>query len=131
MSFWISLEDDLGNFLTVDTHAEGGTYALGGTDEADLNVTYNYSPFWPQAFGPKPDGPHSGLYGLGPWLHDKTGAETLLLIESGLAELSSLDGVGPDEDYWAATPGNAARVLATLAAWAREHPDGRWNVHSG
>jgi hypothetical protein len=126
MGFWISLEED-GQPVTVDSHTEGGTYVLGGTSEADMSVTYNYSPFWEKALGPKPDGPHSDLYGLGPWLHERVAAKTLLMLESGAAELTD----DPSGDYWEACEGNAGHVLAVLASWARQHPTARWRVHSG
>lgn len=47
MSYSISLVDyETGDPVSVKNHAEGGTYVLGGTTEACLNITYNYAPFY-------------------------------------------------------------------------------------
>ena len=44
MSFDISLNHpETGKIAEVENFTEGGTYAIGGSNEADLNVTYNYS----------------------------------------------------------------------------------------
>lgn len=93
--------------VTVQLHQEGGTYCLGGTTDADLNVTYNYHSFFP-------------------WnsLHDKTGAETETLLRAACAEL----GTETDPDYWKPTPGNAGYSLSILLGWAEAHPEGVWRV---
>lgn len=41
MSYWVYLENSDGP-VEVESHSDGGTYALGGTTDAELNVTYNY-----------------------------------------------------------------------------------------
>ena len=48
MSYDINLVNEEGHICTVETHKEGGTYALGVEDsnEASLNITYNYAPFY-------------------------------------------------------------------------------------
>ena len=46
MSFWVSLIGTNGEPLNVDRHSEGGTFVLGGTSDAELNVTYNYGKFY-------------------------------------------------------------------------------------
>ena len=56
MSYDIELIDPVtGNTLELDAphHMRGGTYALGGTTRAHLNVTYNYSPQFCRVFPPR------------------------------------------------------------------------------
>ena len=93
--------------VSVDRHREGGTYCIGGTTDADLNVTYNYGRFFP-------------------WrsLHDKTGAETEPILRAACAEL----GTEIDPDYWKPTPGNAGYALSILLGWAERYPEGVWRV---
>lgn len=99
----------------------GGTYAVGGTNEAWLNITYNYAKWfyelWPepeekehkddvtpcgQMFGHR-DGGIRSLYGrpLDEVIHELDRALSLLHGE-------------PDSDYWAATEGNARDALFKL-----------------
>lgn len=91
----------------------GGTYAVGGTREAWLNVTYNYGDIYRRVLGE--DGIRS-IYGM-------TGAESVSVLEEAASKLSD-DATG---DYWEATDGNAKRPLLKLAAMARMRPDGIWD----
>ena len=91
----------------------GGTYAVGGTTEARLNVTYNYSAHFKRAFG-HDEGVRS-IYG-------KTGAESILLLKAAIAAL----GDNVSSNYWEATEGNAKRALYGLLALAQMRPDGVW-----
>ena len=108
MTYWISLHDENNEILPVPRFVEGGTYAIGGSEEADLNVTYNYA----NSFD------FRGLQG-------RTGAET----ESELSEVVARLGDNPDPDYWADTPGNAGHACVILWRWTQLHPQGRWNVN--
>jgi hypothetical protein len=111
MSYWIYLEQD-GKTVQVDGHEEGGTYALGGTTDAELNVTYNYSRVYhPHDFSLKD-------------LSDKTGGET----SARLAELVSELGTDQSEDYWEPSDGNAGHALNVLLSWAKQHPRAVWRV---
>lgn len=92
----------------------GGTYCLGGTNEAWLNVTYNYGGHYRAAFGDE-DGIRT-IYGM-------TGAESIPVLEAAAAKLSD----ETDPDYWKATDGNAKRPLLQLVAMARLRPDGVWD----
>ena len=114
MSYWVYLEDENGKPLQVENHAGGGTFTLGGTTDAELNVTYNYGPYIRRELSPE------GLR----WLHKKTGRETYDALVSAVGRL----GVEHDEDYWLATPGNAGKALNILAGWAKQHPEGVWSV---
>lgn len=95
-----------------DHYMEGGTYSLGGTREAWLNITYNYSSVFYRVF---PDNGIRTIYGM-------TGSESLPLLEAAIAQLRD----DTSEDYWECTEGNAKRALAQLAAMARMRPDGVW-----
>jgi hypothetical protein len=90
----------------------GGTYAMGGCDEAWLNVTYNYSKHF-QRIGGK--GIRT-IYGM-------TGAESIPLLENAISEL----GDDVDADYWKCTEGNAKAALRGLLAFAKMRPDGIWS----
>ncbi len=91
----------------------GGTYMVGGTAEAWLNVTYNYARHFKRALGEK--GIRS-IYGM-------TGAESIPVLEEAASRLA--DDVS--DDYWEPTEGNAKRALLQLAALARMRPDGIWD----
>jgi len=134
MSYDISLTDPVtGETLELDTphHMRGGTYAVGGTTEAHLNVTYNYSTHYYRVFPRRhamagdeiydiaEDGTVGGIrsiYGL-------TGAESIPVLQSAIDQLG--DDVHPD--YWEPTEGNAKRSLTQLLALAKMRPDGVWN----
>jgi hypothetical protein len=136
MSYDISLVDPItGDTLELDAphHMRGGTYQTGGSRQAHLNVTYNYSQHFAKALGTIPaphprapqwihegfDGPVRGIrviYGL-------TGAESLPLLDKAIASL----GDDVDPDYWLATEGNAKRALMQLRALAAMRPDGVWD----
>jgi hypothetical protein len=91
----------------------GGTYALGGTTEAWLNVTYNYGCHYRRVFG---ENGIRAIYGL-------TGAESIPVLKAAMEQL----GDDVDPDYWKATEGNAKRALAQLLAFAQLRPDGVWD----
>lgn len=116
MSYSIRLCDpvDKAVILFDDPHMmAGGTYAVGGTREAWLSVTYNYGAIYCRVMGT--DGIRS-IYGM-------TGAESLPLLVGAATILD--DDVS--NDYWEATEGNAKRPLLQLAAMARMRPDGVWD----
>lgn len=116
MSYDISLTDPVsGHTVELDSphHMRGGTYAVGGTTYAELNVTYNYGEVFRRLFGEK--GIRS-IYGL-------TGAASIPVLESAASQLS--DEV--DEDYWQPAEGNVKRALLQLLALARLRPDAVWD----
>lgn len=134
MSYDIELVDAItGEPLELDAphHMRGGTYAVGGTTRARLNVTYNYHPQFSRAFdalpAPRPKAPEwlrndgapvcgvRTIYGL-------TGAESLPILDKAIASLG--DDVGAD--YWKPTDGNAKRALMQMRALAMMRPDGVW-----
>ena len=109
MSWWISLvHPETEDCAEVTAHSEGGTYALGGTPDATLNVTYNY-------------GRHFDFWSL----KGKTGGETIPILEQEVQRL----GTERDADYWNSTPGNVGFTLRLLLRWAKDYPGYRWRVH--
>lgn len=116
MSYDIDLVDPVTKkVLELDTphHMRGGTYAVGGTIEASLNVTYNYSKHYSRVIGEK------GIRTI----YEKTAVESIPLLESAISQL----GDDVSEDYWEPTEGNAKRALIQLLALAKMRPDGVWN----
>ena len=115
VSYDIELIDPVSRETIVfDTPHEmrGGTYALNGSREAWLNVTYNFGTHFYRVFGE--DGIRS-LYG-------KSGAESIPILSAAIEQL----GDETDPDYWKATEGNAKRPLIQLRAMAQLRPDGIW-----
>lgn len=92
----------------------GGTCAMGGTTEAWLNVTYNYSKHFYRVI-PGDQGIRT-IYGM-------TGAESLPILKAAAGQLG--DDVDPN-DYWNPTEGNAKQALLQLAALAQMAPHGVW-----
>lgn len=116
MSYDIELLDPVTQKLIVldNSHQmRGGTYQLGGTEDAWLNITYNYSPHFLKAFGEK--GIRT-IYGI-------TGAESIPILKEAINKLA--DDV--DDDYWQPTEGNAKQALCQLLALAIMRPDGEWS----
>lgn len=91
-------------------HMRGATYKLGGDDNATLNVTYNYSPFYKKVFGEKGI---TILYGM-------TGAEAIPLLNDAISKLND----DATNNYFDPTEGNAKRALCQLRALAQLRPDG-------
>jgi hypothetical protein len=109
-------------------HMRGGTYALGGTTEARLNVTYNYGKHFRRVFSDENVEltQFERLFGGGETgirrLYGTTGAESIPVLEAAIKQLK--DDVS--ENYWEATEGNAKQALLQLLALARMRPDGVW-----
>ena len=125
MSYWVSLKDENRNNVIVDSHSEGGTYAIGGINDADLNVTYNYSGdfvrAWPEDLDKRKKA-GDGL--LGKMLHGRKAGDVIELLEKAVEKL----GTDRHPDYWAPTPGNAGYALSILLTWARQHPNAVFHV---
>lgn len=116
MSYDIELTDPVSKevlWLDAPHQMKGGTYALGGTSEAALNVTYNYSGHFRRVLG---ENGIRTIYGM-------TGAESIPVLTAAINQLKD-DVV---QDYWAATEGNAKRALTQLKALAELRPDGIWS----
>lgn len=116
MSYDIELKEPVsGETIIFDNlhDIKGGTYQLGGSSEAWLNITYNYGKHYYRLFGEK--GIRT-IYGM-------TGAESIPILKDVISKLG--DDVHPD--YWKPTEGNAKRALYGLLAFAQLRPDGIWD----
>jgi hypothetical protein len=95
----------------------GGTYAVGGTTEAWLNVTYNYAPFFYKHLG------ENGIRSI----YGKTPAESVRMLNAAIQRMQG----EPSADYWAATEGNARAALVNLLVIASkavaENIDCEWS----
>lgn len=118
----------------------GGTYALGGTREAWLNITYNYSrwyyldgvfPSFDDTRFPAHMGGIRSIYGL-------SGAESIPVIEKAIEALWATDAELTEKEikefesqgatgYWLPTKENAIKPLYKLLAMAKMRPDGVWD----
>jgi len=120
MSYDIDLCDPVtGKVLQLDAphHMRGGTYCVGGTTDAHLNVTYNYGGHFRRVIqGSGKEGGIRSLYGM-------SGAQSLPVLDSAIAQL----GDDVDSDYWKPTEGNAKAALLQLRALAQMRPDGIWS----
>lgn len=114
MSWWVSLEEN-DKSVKVGHFTAGGTHPIGGTDEAELNITYNYSEFYYAYLDKK-----LGLE----WLHQKQTKDCIERLEKTVKEL----GTKQNEDYWNPTKGNAGYALSILLKWARKHPEAKFEV---
>jgi len=109
MSYWISLNHpETKKMAEVESFEEGGNYCVGGSNEADLNVTYNYSK-------------HFNFREL----HEKKASTTIKSMEKAIKKL----GIKRDENYWNATEGNVGYAIKILLNWAKQFPDYVWNVN--
>lgn len=117
--------------VLVKKHEDGGTYVMGGTDRAELNITYNYSWFYYKFLSKR-----KGLR----WLYGKTGKQAIPRLKKAVKELGTHqftrlpEGADPLTmnhlsyvDYWAPTPGNAGYALNILLKWAKQHPKAIFN----
>ena len=85
----------------------GGTYAIGGTEELTLNITYNYSENYSKHNFSIKD------------LDGKTALDVLPELERVISEL----GDEVDPDYWKPTDGNAKKALIQLLTMCKMRPD--------
>lgn len=140
MSYDIRLLDPVTRepIMLESKHAmTGGTFAIGGTQEAWLNVTYNYASWYyrdgvfPEEAEAKGSKGIRTIYGL-------SGAESIPLLKQAIHALESLDENISEEDrmqykkqgvdgYWMPTRENAIKPLYQLLALAQMRPDGVWD----
>ena len=122
MGWWISLFDAIEPEETrmplelTESHQEGGVIAFGGSNEASMSVTYNYSEYYYNTID-KDEGFR--------WLNGKTAKDTIIRLEKAVKKL----GTDFSGDYWESTEGNAGRILQTLVKWAYELPNAVWVVN--
>lgn len=115
MSYDVELLGADGEPVAVEHFTEGGTYPIGGTDKASLNITYNYSVIYRIATG----------FSINR-LNGQKAAATLLDLER--LEVMLRGSQPYEKDYWAPTPGNAYVPINRLLAWAKANPEATWAV---
>lgn len=118
MSYDISLIDPVSkNTLEVEQphFMHGGNYAMNGTKEMWLNVTYNYYDKFAKAFGTE-EGIHV--------IENKSAVDTIPVLENAINAL----GDDTSGDYWESTEGNAKKALVSLLTMAKMRPDGVWKI---
>jgi hypothetical protein len=118
MSYDVDLINESTNepFQLDEQHGfKGGTYAVGGSNETRLNITYNYAPQFKKVLGF--DGIRT-LIGM-------NGGDSVGLLEDAINNLN--DDV--DDDYWKATEGNARKSLEQLMVFAKSKPEGVWMIY--
>lgn len=136
MSYDIYLSDPVTKeplLLDAPHQITGGTYAIGGTQKAWLNVTYNYAR-WYLMEGVFPE--QNELKGIRS-IYGLTGAESIPVLKNAISvlEQSTLD-LSAEEiakfkahgstGYWMPTRTNAIKPLYGLLAFAQLRPDGIW-----
>jgi len=92
----------------------GGTYAMGGSREAWLNITYNYGEHYYRLLNKE-----KGIR----FIYGMSGAESIPFLKKTISLLKD-DVV---DDYWKPTEGNAKSALLKLLALAQMRPDGIWD----
>lgn len=137
MSYDIKLVDPVTKETIILENAHsmaGGTYAAGGTCDAWLNITWNYSD-WYYMDGVFP-GSGEGRSGIRS-IYGLSGAESIPVIKQAIKTLESLDIDISEEEraecegqgatgYWMPTRENAIKPLYKLLALAQMRPDGIW-----
>jgi len=119
--------------LDAPHQIKGGTYAMGGTTEAWLNITWNNSRWYrmDSVFPKRND--QSGIRSI----YGMTGAESIPVLKSAIAALENSDQELSEEEqaeykrqgttgYWIPTKANAIKPLYGLLAFAQMRPDGVW-----
>lgn len=129
MSYDISLKDPVTHEtleLSEPHMMRGGMYAVGGTTELWLNITYNYARYYYSVF--EDDGIRH-IYGM-------SGADSIPVLEAMIKQIEAankdangewLGTEGDTSDYWTATAANAISPLYKLIAMAKMRPDGIWD----
>lgn len=119
MSYSLRLENDGGIIeFKEPQHEAGGTFAVGGTTLAELNVTYNYAKILKEVFGAEGI---RRLYGM--TAHDSIPLLITVRIMLGNAPASG--------DYWQANEGNVCQAVRSLHRIAEQaeregHGDAIW-----
>lgn len=107
----------------VEKHTEGGTYQLGGTKEASLNVTYNYTEVTKLVIAEWPYGTDKPFRFAD--LNGRRAGDTIPVL-TRVVEVLGNKPYAPD--YWAPTPGNAGHAASILLKWALRYPEATWRV---
>jgi hypothetical protein len=116
MSYDIYLQDPVTReTIEMDErhYMRGGTYCVGGTKDAWVNITYNYSDQFYKTMG------ENGIRTI----YGKTGSQSIPILKEAILKL----GDECSQNYWESTEGNAKKTLYQLLALAQLRPDGIWD----
>lgn len=121
---------------------KGSMYVVGGTTEAWLSVTYNYSRwYYKDGVFPNRDEAgkdfHDGLTGIRS-IYGLSGAESIPILEHAIKVLESMEEDLSEKEikeyknggaggYWTPTRENAIKPLYQLLAMAKMRPDAVWD----
>lgn len=101
MSYDIYIKDEKGPIIFKKKHNyKGGTYQVGGCNEAWINITDNYSEHFVKFLGEK------GIRSI----YGKTVEEVVPILKEAIDKMD--DEIS--ENYWDATEGNARYSLVNL-----------------
>lgn len=137
MSYDITLNDPVTKeAIQFDTPHQmtGGNFCVGGTCEAWLNITYNYSRwYYKDGVFPAKNEEKDGIRTI----YDMRGAESIPILENAINTIESMTEDLTEEEtkeyanggaggYWTPTRENAIKPLYQLLAMAKMRPDGVW-----
>lgn len=138
MSYDITLNDPVTKeTIQFDTPHQmaGGTFCVGGSTEAWLNITYNYSRwYYKDGVFPVKNEEKEGIrtiYGM-------SGAESIPVLENAIKMLENMAEDLTEEEikeyanggaggYWTPARTNAIKPLYQVLAMAKMRPDGVWD----
>ena len=92
MSYGVHLREPNGNVCQIERHSEGGTYVVGGTTDAHMNITWNYVEYFCEHIDKQ-----QGIR----WLYNKKAKDCIPRLEEAVKKL----GTERNNDYWAPTAG--------------------------
>lgn len=110
----ITLERD-GQTVQVLRHQEGSTYAVGGTTDASIAITYNYGDQYRRAYT-ELGLPYDGMCKM---FEDRLARDC---VEEFRAVVSHLGTERDTDDYWESSPGNAGYALFVVLSWCALYP---------
>lgn len=116
MSYDLGLKDKLGgHWIELDEphQMKGGTYQVGGSPTATINITYNYSKHFYKVLGER------GIRSI----YNKTGGESISILKDAISKLKD----NANKNYWEPTEGNSKKALMQCLSLAQIRPDGIWD----
>jgi hypothetical protein len=116
MGWWVSLRTADGRVAQVAQHQEGGVHSIFDTMDAELSITFNYNRCYQEVI--------ESYTSLRDLLNGQRADMVTPILEAAIALL----GTERHHNYWLATPGNAGAALAILLDWARQCPNGTFEV---
>jgi hypothetical protein len=116
MGYGVSLKNPTtGEIVELESpQSEGSTFAIGGSVDARMGITYNYADIY-RLFN----------FNVTDDLNGKKAGETRKVLKKLVKKLGTRQY---SRDYWAPTPGNAGHALSILLDWANSNPDAVWEV---